>query len=185
MRAASGSSWVATTRRCCLRRPSGTRTPWSSARPRTPGPACWRTRRPASWPAATTFDATLDFARESRFFTAAFNHLLPFPGTRLYRRLEHEGRLLSPHWWLDDDYHYGQLAYRPVHLEPAEVSALCRAARTEFARPRVLLDRGIAAWRRGRPQMWPVYWAMNVRLGREVDEKYDVPIGRHLDEFPK
>lgn len=132
-----------------------------------------------------TFDATLDFARESRFFTAAFNHLLPFPGTRLYRRLEAEGRLLSPHWWLDDDYHYGQLAYRPVHLAPEEVSALCRAARVEFARPRVLVDRGIAALRRGRPQMWPVYWAMNVRLGREVDEKFDVPIGRHLDELPK
>jgi hypothetical protein len=30
-----------------------------------------------------------------------------------------------------------------------------------------------------------VYWAMNLRLGREVDDKFDVPIGHHLDELPK
>ena len=39
--------------------------------------------------------------------------------------------------------------------------------------------------RRGRLAMWPVYWMMNVRLGKEVDEKFNVPIGRHLDELPK
>lgn len=132
-----------------------------------------------------TFARTLDFARESAFHTAAFNHLLPFPGTRLYRRLDREGRLLSPAWWLDPDYHYGQLAYRPAHLEPEEVSALCRQARKEFAAPLVVGARGWAALRRGRLRMWPVYWAMNLRLGREVDQKFDVPLGRHLDELPK
>ncbi len=132
-----------------------------------------------------TFERTVDFARECAFHTAAFNHLLPFPGTRLYRRLEQEGRLISPRWWLDEDYHYGQVAYRPSHLEPEEVSALCRQARKDFASPAATLDRGVQALRRGRLRMWPVYWAMNLRLGREVDEKYDVPIGRHLDELPK
>ena len=132
-----------------------------------------------------TFDATLDFAKRAGFFTAAFNHLLPFPGTRLYARLAAEGRLLSEHWWLDDGYHYGQLAFQPKRLAPEQVSRLCRQARKDFAATRVLLDRGMKAWRRGRAKMWPVYWAMNVRLGKEVDEKFNVPIGRHLDELPK
>lgn len=132
-----------------------------------------------------TFTATLDFAKQAGFFTAAFNHLLPFPGTRLYKRLESEDRLLTPAWWLDDGYHYGQLAYRPARLEPEQVSAMCRQARKAFAAGPVLADRGWKALRRGRLKMWPVYWAMNARLGREVDEKFNVPIGHNLDELPK
>lgn len=132
-----------------------------------------------------TFAATFDFAMASRFHTTAFNHLLPFPGTRLYERLEREGRLLSPKWWLDPDYHYGQLAYRPAHLEPEEVSALCRDARKRFSTLPAVVRRGVAAGQRGRLDMWPVYWLMNLRLGREVDEKFAVPLGQHLDELPK
>lgn len=132
-----------------------------------------------------TFTATLDFAKQAGFFTAAFNHLLPFPGTRLYQRLEAEDRLLTPAWWLDDTYHYGQVAYRPARLGPDQVSAMCRQARKDFAAAPVLADRGWKALRRGRARMWPVYWGMNARLGREVDEKFHVPIGHHLDELPK
>lgn len=132
-----------------------------------------------------TFDATFRFAASSGFFTAAFNHLLPFPGTRLYARLEREGRLLSPKWWLDPDYHYGQLAFRPSKLGPEQVSALCLRARQRFASLPVLARRGWLALRRGRAAMWPIYWIMNVRLGKEVDEKFNVPIGRYLDELPK
>lgn len=132
-----------------------------------------------------TFNATMDFAKQAGFFTAAFNHLLPFPGTRLYSRLEAEGRLLSPKWWLDPDYHYGELAYRPALMAPGQVSAACRQARKDFAAAPVLFSRGIKAMRRGRVRMWPVFWAMNARLGHEVDEKFHVPIGQHLDELPK
>lgn len=132
-----------------------------------------------------TFERTLDFAIRSNFFTTAFNHLLPFPGTPLYRRLEREGRLLSPHWWLDPDYSYGQLTFRPAQLEPQEVTRLCLSARQEFSRPGVVASRGVHAMWRGRMAMWPLFWAMNLRLGHEVDDKFDVPIGEHLDELPK
>lgn len=132
-----------------------------------------------------TFDATYQFAKRAGFFTAAFNHLLPFPGTRLYARLASEGRLLSDAWWLDDDYHYGSLAYQPVRLAPDDVSALCLRARQRFASLPVLVERGWRALRRGRLRMWPIYWIMNARLGREVDEKFNVPIGKNLDELPK
>ncbi|PID96644.1 MAG: radical SAM protein [Actinomycetales bacterium] len=132
-----------------------------------------------------TFGRTVEFAKESAFHTAAFNHLLPFPGTRLYARLEAEGRLLSPTWWLDEDYHYGQLAFRPAKLAPEEVSGLCRQARKDFGAPGSVFVRGMHAFSRGRLRMWPVFWMMNLRLGREIEEKYDIPIGAHLDELPK
>lgn len=132
-----------------------------------------------------TFARTLDFAKQARFHTAAFNHLLPFPGTRLYRRLAREGRLLRERWWLDDDYRYGELAYRPALMSAQEVTDLCRQARKEFAGWRVTLDRGVHALRRSGLAAWPIYWVMNARIGGEVDEKFDVPIGWNLDELPK
>src|SRR5258707_744102 len=49
-----------------------------------------------------SFAATVAFSTEHALYIAAFNHLTPFPGTPLYRRLEHEGRLLYESWWLDD-----------------------------------------------------------------------------------
>jgi radical SAM superfamily enzyme YgiQ (UPF0313 family) len=132
-----------------------------------------------------TFEETVAFATRQRFHTAAFNHLLPFPGTRLYRRLADEGRLLHDAWWLTEDYHYGELAFRPKNLSPESLSRLCRQARKEFARVPVTVSRGLHSMRRTRASMWPLFWAMNLRLGTEVDEKYRVPIGRNLDELPK
>jgi radical SAM superfamily enzyme YgiQ (UPF0313 family) len=132
-----------------------------------------------------TFARTLDFARGSAFHSAAFNHLLPFPGTRLYKRFQREGRLLSPTWWLDKDYRYGQLAFRPANFEPEEMAELCLGARQEFAAPLVAGKRTIAALRRGRLKAFPIFWAMNSWLGREVNDKFDVPLAQHLDELPK
>ncbi|MGV8906884.1 MAG: B12-binding domain-containing radical SAM protein, partial [Acetobacterium sp.] len=63
-----------------------------------------------------TFENTLKFARKHNFYTAAFNHLLPFPGTKLYDRLRLENRLLYEQWWLKDDYNYGELAFKPKNM---------------------------------------------------------------------
>src|SRR5262249_49914670 len=48
-----------------------------------------------------SFAPTVEFAQEHALYIAAFNHLTPFPGTPLYRRLETERRLLFEAWWLD------------------------------------------------------------------------------------
>ena len=132
-----------------------------------------------------TFKKTLAFARKHRFYTAAFNHLLPFPGTALYDRLKDEGKLRYDKWWLEDDYHYGEVAFIPKHMTPEELSRLCRKARKEFARPATVLRRGLSSMKRSSPLTWFLFWAMNLRLGEEIDEKMNVPIGRHLDEYPK
>jgi radical SAM superfamily enzyme YgiQ (UPF0313 family) len=132
-----------------------------------------------------TFDKTMEFAEKHKFYTAAFNHLLPFPGTPLYSRLQDEKRLLYDRWWLEEDYHYGELAFRPRNMTPEEVSRLCRDARKEFSRLPVVIGRGINSMKHTSPLTWFMFWAMNLRLGEEVDEKMNVPIGRNLDELPK
>jgi radical SAM superfamily enzyme YgiQ (UPF0313 family) len=49
---------------------------------------------------AEVFDRTVEFAIEMRLTMANFAMLCPYPGTALYRRLEAEGRLTDPRWWL-------------------------------------------------------------------------------------
>ncbi len=132
-----------------------------------------------------TFEKTLKFAKKHRFYTAAFNHLLPFPGTALYDRLRDENRLMYDKWWLEENYHYGELAYKPKNMTPETLSQLCRQARKEFAGLSTVMRRGISSMKRSRPMMWSLFWAMNLRLGEEIDEKMNVPLGRNLDEFPK
>ncbi len=134
---------------------------------------------------ASTIADAVAFAKKHNFYTAAFNHLLPFPGTPLYRRLEEEGRLLYDKWWLAEGYNYGEVAFRPKLLTADRLSSLCRDARKEFAAPATVLRRGFASLGRTSPLLWGLFWAMNLRLGEEVDQKMHVPIGENLDELPK
>ncbi len=137
------------------------------------------------WDTEDTFERTLAFARKHRFYTAAFNHLLPFPGTKLYERLKAEGRLIYDKWWLEPDYHYGQLAFNPKNLKAHEVSRLCRETRKSFSGLPTVIRRGFQSMGHSSPIIWFLFWAMNLRLGGEIDEKMNVPIGRNLDELPK
>lgn len=132
-----------------------------------------------------TFERTLAFARKHRFYTTAFNHLLPFPGTGLYDRLKAEDRLLYDKWWLAEDYHYGEVAFKPKNFSPEELSSLCRDARKSYSSFPTVMSRGLSAMKRSSPWLWSLFWAMNLRLGTEVDEKMNVPLGRNLDEYPK
>lgn len=132
-----------------------------------------------------TLDRTLEFSRKHSFYTAAFNHLLPFPGTPLYERLQNENRLLFDKWWLEENYHYGDLAFMPKNMTPEALKQLCYEARKEFSNFGTVMSRGLNSMKRSKPLMWMLFWAMNLRLGEEIDEKMNVPIGRHLDELPK
>lgn len=131
------------------------------------------------------FNDALAFAEKHKFYTAAFNHLLPFPGTATYERLKKEGRLLYDKWWLERGYHYGALSFTPAGMTPEAMGGLCRDARKRFARLPVVLRRGAASFRRNSLSIWWLFWAMNLRLGEEIDQKMNVPLGGGLDELPK
>ena len=132
-----------------------------------------------------TVNDALEFAKKHNFYTAAFNHLLPFPNTQLYDRLKNDGRLLYDKWWLADGYNYGELAFRPKLVSAEKMSSLCRDARKEFSSAKTVLSRGFASLGRTSPLMWGLFWGMNLRLGEEIDQKMNVPIGENLDELPK
>ncbi len=79
-----------------------------------------------------TIRRSLDFALESRLEIANFNPLTPTPGSALYARLNAEGRLLSPQWWLDPDYRYGAPIFAPRLITPTQLAEGCFEAKRAF-----------------------------------------------------
>jgi len=65
------------------------------------------------------FDNTLEFLYRNRITTATFNILTPYPGTRLYRRLKQEGRLISEDW---SHYNHYTVTFRPKNMTERELA---------------------------------------------------------------
>jgi radical SAM superfamily enzyme YgiQ (UPF0313 family) len=132
------------------------------------------------------FEDSLAFAKKHKFFFAAFNHLLPFPGTKLYGRFIEEKRLNEEDWWLEDDYKYGDISFEPVGRSPKELSDKCANLRRKFFSIGSILRRSIYALHRHRSLVtFGIFLSQNFNLKKEVDEKLKLPIGVGLDEFPK
>jgi len=133
-----------------------------------------------------TFKQALEFSQKHGFFFAAFNHLLPFPGTPIYQRLKSEGRLLREKWWLDEGYKYGDIPFVPKNMSAEELSQLCAQARRDFYKPGSVLSGWLKLLGRNlSPLMSYVFLSQNIKLGHEVDEKLNIPVGSGLDELPK
>jgi radical SAM superfamily enzyme YgiQ (UPF0313 family) len=81
---------------------------------------------------AETIQDSLDFAMEAKLEIANFNPLTPTPGSPLYERLKQEDRLLSPLWWLDPNYRYGDPIFVPKSMSPDELSLKCFEVRKTF-----------------------------------------------------
>lgn len=79
-----------------------------------------------------TIRRSLDFALEARLEIANFNPLTPTPGSGLYARLEAEGRLISPQWWLDPAYRYGDPIFAPRQISPTQLVEECFEAKRAF-----------------------------------------------------
>jgi radical SAM superfamily enzyme YgiQ (UPF0313 family) len=118
------------------------------------------------------------FAREQKLFLAAFNQLIPFPGTPLYRRLEAEGRLLKPRWWLDPDSRVGDVTFRPRKMGPDELQALCLEARREFYGWGSIAARLLDHRANARSLlMTGVYLALNVSAHFDIDRRQGLRLG--------
>lgn len=132
------------------------------------------------------FKRTLKFAKKMGFYVAAFNHLLPMPGTPLHSRLVKENRLIDSQWWLKHGYLYGELTLNPKLLTAVEISGLCKKSRAGFFRPLSILRRGFLSLIRSRDWLlFAYFWYLNIKLGIEVDEKMHLPLAENLDQLPK
>ena len=128
------------------------------------------------------FDNTIKFALKQKFFYAAFNHLLPFPGTALYARLKKENRLLYDKWWLKDGYKYGDIPYKPLKMSPENLKQFCANARHKFFSPINIFKRGIEQFKRNKDLiLLYIFFTQNFNLLREIDEKLNLPVGSGLD----
>jgi radical SAM superfamily enzyme YgiQ (UPF0313 family) len=86
----------------------------------------------------------LKFALENRFAFAAFNILMPYPNTPLYRRLQAENRLLyDGKWWLHPDYRFNYAAFRPKRMSADELTELGFHCRKEFNSPAAIVHRAL------------------------------------------
>lgn len=124
-----------------------------------------------------TFDSTVQFAIDQRLYIAAFNHLTPFPGTALYERLERENRLRFNAWWLDDDYRYNDVPFRPERLEHDDVTRLCVESRRRFYSWKSILRRGMEKTNRSDPFMFRNFLPINYMHRADVSNRNGYPLG--------
>lgn len=124
-----------------------------------------------------SFGPTVEFAREHAFYIAAFNHLTPFPGTPLYKRLAAEGRLLYEAWWLDERYSYNKIPFQPRSIGTEELQRQCVAARRRFYSWPSILKRSIDTVNRANAFMWRNFFLINGMHRADVSSRDHYPLG--------
>lgn len=121
----------------------------------------------------------LDFALRHKFTFAAFNVLMPYPGTPFYNRLAAEGRLLyGGKWWVHPDYRFNHAAFRPARMSPDELTSVAFDLRRKFNSKGAILRRffDLRTNMRSLDRM-AVYWAYNPLFRRETFKKQGMMLG--------
>jgi len=80
----------------------------------------------------SVFERTVEFAIANKVILAQFAILTPYPGTRLYTRLQAEGRLLQDKWWLVPNQEILAPHFRPQLMEPEQLREGWKWAWREF-----------------------------------------------------
>jgi radical SAM superfamily enzyme YgiQ (UPF0313 family) len=124
-----------------------------------------------------SFDHAVEFAIENNFYISAFNHLTPFPGTPLYRRLEQHGRLRFKAWWLDSAYRYNDVPFLPEQLVPEELTRLCVKARRDFYSWKSIVKRGFGRANRSDAFMFRNFFLINAMHRTDISKRNGYPLG--------
>lgn len=122
---------------------------------------------------------TMAFARRNRFTFAAFNILMPYPNTPLYRKLQEEGRLLyDGRWWLHPEYRFNQAAFVPRNMSPDRLTEACHIARQRFNSIPSLLYR-FSDLKTNLRSLWraAAYWRYTTLFRKEVYKKHNMRFG--------
>lgn len=122
---------------------------------------------------------TYRFALKSKFTFAAYNILMPYPGTPLYAQLQRENRLLYDGcWWLHPDYRFNHAAFRPAKMSAAELTSISFWCRYRFNRCGAILYRLFEPRTNLRnPLRLITFLLYNPIFRREVFEKQDMSLG--------
>ncbi len=123
--------------------------------------------------------ATCDFAIQNKFTFAAFNILMPYPNTPLYRRLDAEGRLLyDKKWWLHEEYRFNYASFVPKNMTADELTAVSFECRSRFNSWSSILRRAFE-WRTNlrTPYRFFTYLIYNPLFKKEVFKKQGMRFG--------
>lgn len=131
---------------------------------------------------ADSFTEAVEFALAQDMYVAAFNHLTPFPGTPLYRRLQEEGRLRFDAWWLDSRYRYNDLPFVPTNLPPEAVTQGCVEARRRFYAWPSILKRCLG--NRSDWFMFRNFFPINALHRNEISQRNGYPLGDEAELAP-
>ena len=129
---------------------------------------------------------TSRFAEENKFCFAAYNILMPYPGTPLYKRLESEGRLLwGGKWWLHPDYRFNHAAFVPRNMSPDELTNVVWECRKRWNSVRSIFKR---VWdfqtHLSSPYRLGSYLVYNRLYAVEARRKQGMLFGNHRESIP-
>jgi radical SAM superfamily enzyme YgiQ (UPF0313 family) len=124
------------------------------------------------------FDETVKFLLKNNVHSVAFNVLTPYPGTKTFKKMKEEGRLLTDDWKY---YDHSTVVFQPKNMSPYELMVGKIRARKKFYSPWSILRRLPANSRHPL-----VYLAMNWGhfKGVRVEEKRLAPVKRDLYDKP-
>lgn len=128
-----------------------------------------------------SIEETLRFSLENKFCFAAFNILMPYPNTPLYRRLHAEGRLLyDGKWWLHPKYRFNHAAFCPKRMTPEELTEACHTARSRFNSIGSIAHRMFDLKTNMRsPYRLGIFLGYNPIFRKEVFKKHEMLFGLH------
>lgn len=131
------------------------------------------------------YEKTVEMAVRNKLYMGAFNHLMPFPGTKLYDQLEMQGRLRYEEWWLEPNFRFGEIPFQPKNMSWEELKSIaieCRrkfysipSITSRFWNPTVTLKN---------PRIAATYVFLNFLLRQEILKRQGFPLGRK-NEKPK
>jgi hypothetical protein len=114
-----------------------------------------------------------------KFTFAAYNILMPYPSTPLYKRLQAESRLLyGGKWWLHPEYRFNHAAFIPKNMTPDDLTESCWECRARWN------TLGSICWRSCdlkthlySPLRLLGYWQYNPLFAREAYRKQGMRFG--------
>jgi radical SAM superfamily enzyme YgiQ (UPF0313 family) len=123
--------------------------------------------------------ATCDFAIKNKFTFAAFNILMPYPNTPLYRKLEEENRLLyDKKWWLHEEYRFNYASILPKNMTPDQLTEIAFNCRRRFNSVSSIIKRALDFRTNMRtPYRFITYLIYNPLFKKEVYKKQGMRFG--------
>jgi len=128
------------------------------------------------------FEEIYRFGIRNKILYVAFNHLVPFPGTKLYERFEKEGRLRYQKWWLEPNYRFGDVVYEPDNISAQELTELCLKYRYKYFNWMSILRRLPHKMYLLNPMLFFSYLLLNLTAKHQAKARRNLIIGGNMQE---